>query len=891
MGRNTPSKEEVMEGRPHTPVSALSQAFPPDIHDLAATLPLDLSGAGTPVGTTLTPSRPVFDPHSPFVAKRMETPSHMFPPASVDHRLRARLFGQGMDGGFLVSPMTEGIHSTVRRHMTHSSLSHTMPMEPRIYDDCQDDPFGEETMQSLGWTRQPVSTPATEDTPMFEAGVGLGVTLTNGNGSRVQSPVKISTPSKYPSALGAGPAPSLRRRPMLAEITIDATPFGSGTAGSSADRETQLSATAVRTSVQVPHDIALPSPTQHVIYHQSYVPGSQIANVKAPLNLSQVPRRARANRSVMSRSLSMNNAFDGPTASALTHEPLNRLPSRNISDSSFASFSTTACNNAEASPHLFPVGSGKTIYTGRRSQHLDSRMEPPPPHSAPSTSLPLEQQQQQQQQQQQRSVSSYSQSSRNALDTPALECSLESPAISTFAQSPWLTTPGLSHDGATFAQGTYYFSQEPHPVPTGLAIQLPPASQAPVGSMVRQDIHFAGCVSQGSAIQPPGIRVITPVYGEISHYGHYSSYPPPTMFAPSPNMPYMPYQLHPPAYLAVNAATITDPRNVQHVAPTGVLQDNISARHVSTPFASCSSGDDMGKGSNATPMARSISHGYTPVIQHHSQEYLYSTNLAATTDVNPYSFSLQDSAAVTALTNRTHPQCPSVPLTSIGEEVESSQPGSFKVQRMRYPAIGKRLRPGPRPKQKKNNASSSAQTSPEIQAALSNETLQEVAAPPEPKVEEKVPDQTIRSPTSPLKEVSAAAPKRHHPYVGTSTLTKEFLESCYTCFMMIEDGAGPLPCKRYRCNIDNCGRIFPRKSAIQSHVQTHLEDKPYVCTEPDCNAAFVRQHDLRRHIRIHSGTKPFQCPCGKGFARGDALMRHRQRGICSGRLLTQQEAL
>jgi hypothetical protein len=30
-------------------------------------------------------------------------------------------------------------------------------------------------------------------------------------------------------------------------------------------------------------------------------------------------------------------------------------------------------------------------------------------------------------------------------------------------------------------------------------------------------------------------------------------------------------------------------------------------------------------------------------------------------------------------------------------------------------------------------------------------------------------------------------------------------------------------------------------------------------------------------------------PSGKGFARGDALMRHRQRGICAGSILAQEE--
>ncbi|CDZ97292.1 bte binding protein 4 [Phaffia rhodozyma] len=87
---------------------------------------------------------------------------------------------------------------------------------------------------------------------------------------------------------------------------------------------------------------------------------------------------------------------------------------------------------------------------------------------------------------------------------------------------------------------------------------------------------------------------------------------------------------------------------------------------------------------------------------------------------------------------------------------------------------------------------------------------------------------------------------------------------------------------RYRCLVAECDRVFPRKSAIIHHIQMHLEDKPFACEAPGCHASFVRQHDLRRHERIHSDTKPFSCPCGKGFSRGDALVRHRQRAICIG---------
>ncbi|KAH9825309.1 hypothetical protein DFH28DRAFT_22085 [Melampsora americana] len=116
--------------------------------------------------------------------------------------------------------------------------------------------------------------------------------------------------------------------------------------------------------------------------------------------------------------------------------------------------------------------------------------------------------------------------------------------------------------------------------------------------------------------------------------------------------------------------------------------------------------------------------------------------------------------------------------------------------------------------------------------------------------------------------------------IDLPSLPKDVIRCLYTNLNQI--GPDGKSMKNYMCQIEGCARIFPRKTAIESHIQTHLEDKPFVCPVLNCNAAFVRQHDLRRHEHIHSGNKPFRCECSKGFARGDALMRHRQRGICIG---------
>ncbi|KAK4556010.1 Metallothionein expression activator [Recurvomyces mirabilis] len=87
---------------------------------------------------------------------------------------------------------------------------------------------------------------------------------------------------------------------------------------------------------------------------------------------------------------------------------------------------------------------------------------------------------------------------------------------------------------------------------------------------------------------------------------------------------------------------------------------------------------------------------------------------------------------------------------------------------------------------------------------------------------------------------------------------------------------------KYPCLWEGCNRRFGRKENVRAHVQTHLGDRQFRCNL--CDKTFVRQHDLKRHIAIHSDDRPFVCPCGTGFARHDALTRHRQRGMCTGAL-------
>lgn len=66
-----------------------------------------------------------------------------------------------------------------------------------------------------------------------------------------------------------------------------------------------------------------------------------------------------------------------------------------------------------------------------------------------------------------------------------------------------------------------------------------------------------------------------------------------------------------------------------------------------------------------------------------------------------------------------------------------------------------------------------------------------------------------------------------------SSVPKDVIESLYSAIPGHTDKNGEKVGKRYVCLIEGCERTFPRKSAIESHIQTHLEDKPFVCPHDD----------------------------------------------------------
>ena len=128
------------------------------------------------------------------------------------------------------------------------------------------------------------------------------------------------------------------------------------------------------------------------------------------------------------------------------------------------------------------------------------------------------------------------------------------------------------------------------------------------------------------------------------------------------------------------------------------------------------------------------------------------------------------------------------------------------------------------------------------------------------------------------------SPMKKEPHPRSQSISEnepeDWIDTGVTCDEIASFIGWPENDNKWKCLYPHCDKKFGRKENIRAHVQTHLGDRQFQCK--DCLKRFVRQHDLKRHANIHSGVKSYPCPCGKGFARHDALTRHRQRGMCIG---------
>ncbi|GAA5996127.1 uncharacterized protein JCM10292_007409 [Rhodotorula paludigena] len=239
----------------------------------------------------------------------------------------------------------------------------------------------------------------------------------------------------------------------------------------------------------------------------------------------------------------------------------------------------------------------------------------------------------------------------------------------------------------------------------------------------------------------------------------------------------------------------------------------------------------------------------------------------------------------------------SVQPIPLSPELDEAQ-GTRTTKRLRTVASApclpaRRLRPGPKPKgtkspQDQHTSVFSATLSPPIPQIRRATSPYQSPLLSDDDDDGRFPDRDANGNPATAATITYVPGPAPIPGQPRSSVPKEVIQSLYSGIPSHTNSQGVKVAKRYICLIEGCERSFPRKSAIESHIQTHLEDKPFVCPHDDCGASFVRQHDLRRHERIHSGNKPFPCPCGKGFARGDALARHRARGICSGSVVPRR---
>lgn len=196
--------------------------------------------------------------------------------------------------------------------------------------------------------------------------------------------------------------------------------------------------------------------------------------------------------------------------------------------------------------------------------------------------------------------------------------------------------------------------------------------------------------------------------------------------------------------------------------------------------------------------------------------------------------------------------------------VASSAPTSPETPRKRksHPRIGNPLRPGPKPKPKtpkkgKGVGSSQTASSPPNQSIDphlpgSSRVGESSFRPPSPSskqldfgpdlitsaIQRTAAGGQLIPPPLPRPQPQLVIQPPRNPDNGASGLSRNFLETLYDTYQTMEGSMTGQPVKRFKCLIEGCERTFPRKSAIHSHIQTHLEDKPFVCEVEDWSVAW-----------------------------------------------------
>ena len=131
-----------------------------------------------------------------------------------------------------------------------------------------------------------------------------------------------------------------------------------------------------------------------------------------------------------------------------------------------------------------------------------------------------------------------------------------------------------------------------------------------------------------------------------------------------------------------------------------------------------------------------------------------------------------------------------------------------------------RLRPGPKPKS----------SLPNLQAVHQSVFTVAVNAPPVPSLPinyaSYADNLAVPSATSPL---PSPDPMLSLAKEQGANVSKDVLANFYVIGTGAKQTKKGKPQRMYICSIPGCMKEFPRKSAVESHIQTHLEDKPFAC--------------------------------------------------------------
>jgi hypothetical protein len=887
---------------------------------------------GSFIAPSITPARPTLDPTSPFVVPSTVKNAAFFmqEPASVQKGMRAKLFGQGVEGGYLVSPQgatpwkTSGAKSGMGGGMSmdvHGGINFTPMSGSDLHHHLAGgtDPFlvgPEDTATIANWdgslsgdgsyagvSGMDLNTDLDVSMGLHQMGdgarFGLGFdyldhhpTSGSSGGSSVSNAF-VSTPSgKYPSTLGLGSgyAPSSRKpinrlvsgssmRPNGPVLSIQpaSSPLPSFAPGSSTPSSSLGSNGAV----------GLPGPASRRMMQQMNQTGSAADNVNNNQNMSarsvsstyegMAPRPGLT----MNRSASTSALTMGGQASAFTSRPLARMGGfRPVSSSGVADE-----GEMPISPHLFPASSMTPTLSEGTSPAFTYQFQPYiGTHHRHISAL-----------------------SGTTIDTPALESSIPSPDFSTHHHSP-LVTPLVGPSSAGLLPNNAQYFPAPNPAEyqfqqklNGLAIQVEgtermwdsgPMSSVTTISMA-DTIQSAQGLSQDQTGVPNGFVELTndmrspntPIDGQMGQLqaAQAAAFQVYQTTGDFNSMPLQSYEMSSNASLEVPStahSTMSDQQQwatgeqisyqmpLQLSAPPTTSRSIAQSqmRHVSSPYDIYPTGAQL-QLQPPLPMPRSVSAGYVPVMNTGLGQDAYASSSQGQTreEVSfPVNASLEATIKGGAFGAAAAYQ--STPGSSMGlmaAVLEGGDDRAAKRQRVKYPPVGKRLRPGPKPKPKtpksKRREGSSARTvsnpeslpyDPFVQIArtgtiemtsqLPNQQfsvhveLQEPTFLPEASQQDRR-SETPADMTAAVKSTAKAEDSQadSHAPDSQSNVTRSYLESCYIMFMQADKESGGAPVKRYRCNIDDCERVFPRKSAIHSHIQTHLEDKPFVCTAPD----------------------------------------------------------